>query len=325
MKVVVTGAGGFIGRLLTRALLERGSLTGPSGGQEEIDRLVLFDAVAIDQAPRDPRVETVQGDISDPATVFALCDQDDLSVFHLASVLSGTGEADFDLAFRVNFEGGRNVLEALRARAGTPRLVLASTTAVFGEPAVHGTVGDTTRHTPQTTYGVTKAILELLVNDYTRKGFVDGRAARLPTILVRPGPPNAATSGFASGVIREPLNGVDTVVPVPAETRMIVTGHRTCVACFVALHEVDGSQLGSDRAVTLPSISVTIQDLVDCLPRVAGDRPLGRVSIEPDPDVVRVVNTWAAHSTFEKASALGLPVDPDADSIVRAFIEDFCG
>ncbi len=323
MKVVITGAAGFLGRLLTRALLERGTLTGPSGGQEKIDRLVLFDAGPIDGPPRDDRLEIVRGDITDPATVLALCDRDDLSVFHLASVLSGTGEADFDLAFRVNVDGGRNVLEALRARTGTPRLVLTSTTAVFGEPAVHGTVGDTTRHTPQTTYGVTKAILELLVNDYTRKGFVDGRTPRLPTILVRPGSPNTALSGFTSGVIREPLAGLDMVVPVPAETRMIVTGHRTAVACFVALHEVDGSRLGADRAVTLPSISVTIQDLVDSLHRVAGDRPLGRISIEPDPEVVKVVNSWAARSSFEKAAELGLPVDPDADSIVRAFIEDF--
>jgi D-erythronate 2-dehydrogenase len=325
VKVVVTGAAGFLGRQLTRTLLERGTLTGPSGAQEEIDRLVLFDALPIDRHHGDERVERIAGDISDPATVLALCDRDDLSVFHLASVLSGTGEADFDLAFRVNLEGGRNVLEALRARTGMPRLVLASTTAVFGEPAVHGTVGDTTRHTPQTTYGVTKAILELLVNDYTRKGFLDGRTPRLPTIIVRPGSPNAATSGFASSVIREPLNGVDVVVPVPAQTRMIVTGHRTAVACLVALHEVDGAQLGGDRAVTLPSISVTIQDLIDSLHRVAGDRPLGRISIEPDPEVVKVVNTWAARSSFEQASLLGLPVDPDADSIVRAFIEDFLG
>jgi nucleoside-diphosphate-sugar epimerase len=192
MKVVITGGTGFIGRMLARAILARGSLTGPSGAQEEVDAITLFDAVE-PPAPLEGlngRAKVVIGDISDQDLVSGLIDRDDVSVFHLASVVSGGGEKDFDLAIRVNLMGGLNVLEAARARAGraragAPRLVFASSIAVFGGSAMPAVVGDTTKQTPQTTYGVTKSIGELLINDYTRKGFIDGRAARLPTIVIR--------------------------------------------------------------------------------------------------------------------------------------------
>jgi len=324
MKVVVTGGAGFLGQQLARTLFGRKTLTGPSGRQEEIDSLVLFDAVPAERPSwADTRVETVAGDITDRESVFALCDRDDLSVFHMASVMSGGGEADFDLAMRVNLEGGRNVLEALRAREGTPRLVFTSALSVFGGDVARDSVGDTTKHTPQTTYGVTKAIMELLVNDYTRKGFVDGRSPRLPTVIVRPGAPNAAASSFASSVVREPLKGIDVVVPVPGSTAMAVIGHRAVIGCLVAMHELDGARLGHDRAVELPSFSATVDDLVRSLQRVAGDRPLGTVTIEPDPAIVRIVETWPTQTSFERATALGLPADADADFIVRSFIEDF--
>lgn len=323
MKVVITGGAGFLGQQLARTLLERGTLTGPSGGQEEIDSLVLFDAVPAGIPDDDERVVTVSGDITDREAVFALCDRDDMSVFHMASIMSGGGEADFDLAMRVNLEGGRNVLEALRARAGEPRLVFTSALSVFGGEAAREAVGDRTKQTPQTTYGTTKAMLELLVDDYTRKRFLDGRAPRLPTVIVRPGAPNAAASSFASGVVREPLKGIDVVVPVSGATTMAVIGHRAVIACLVAMHEVAGEDLGHDRAVELPSISVTVDDLVESLHRVAGDRPLGTVTIEPDPAIEKIVATWPTHTSFERATALGLPGDADVDYIVRSFIEDF--
>jgi nucleoside-diphosphate-sugar epimerase len=324
MKVVVTGGAGFLGQQLAKALLGRKTLTGPSGRPEEIDSLVLFDAVPAERpAWADRRVETVSGDITDRESVLAFCDRDDLSVFHMASVMSGGGEADFDLAMRVNLEGGRNVLEALRARAGMPRLVFTSALSVFGGDAAQESVGDRTKHTPQTTYGVTKAILELLVNDYTRKGFLDGRSPRLPTVIVRPGVPNAAASSFASSVVREPLQGIDVVVPVPGSTTMAVIGHRAVIACLVAIHELDGAKLGHDRAVELPSISVTVDELVESLHRVAGDRPLGAVTIEPDPAIERIVATWPTHTSFERATALGFPADSEVDFIVSSFIEDF--
>jgi D-erythronate 2-dehydrogenase len=325
VKVIITGGCGFLGQQLARSLLRRGTLAGPSGGQEEISPLVLFDGVA-PSAPElgDKRVEVVLGDIADRKTVFSLCDRDDLSVFHMASVMSGGGEENFDRALAVNVDGSRNVLEALRARASAPRLVFTSSVAAFGGELAKGTVGDSTKQSPQTTYGATKAIVELLVNDYTRKGFLDGRAARLPTVIVRPGSPNAAASSFVSGVVREPFHGVDAVIPVPPSTTMAVIGYRTVVAGLVALHELDGSRLGPDRAVQLPSLPVTAEELVASLHRVVGDeRPLGQVTVEPDPVITGIVEAWAAHTSASRASELGLPKDPDIDSIVRAFVEDF--
>jgi D-erythronate 2-dehydrogenase len=324
MKVVITGGAGFVGRALARALLERRTLTAPSGKHEQIDQLVLFDAAeASPPAWADSRVSLATGDISDRRIVAALCDRDDISVFHLASVMSGGGEADFDLALAVNVDGGRNVLEALRAKPVAPRLVFTSSLAVFGGLAAGAVVGDATKQTPATTYGATKAILEILVNDYTRKGFVDGRTARLPTVVVRPGAPNAAASSFASSVVREPVRGEDVAVPVARDTRIAVIGHRTVVACLIRLHELEGAALGADRAVQLPGISVSVDELIDSTTRLAGSRELGSVTFSPDPDVLRIVQSWPASTVSERAASLGLPADADADAIVGAYLEDF--
>ncbi|MBE9552262.1 MAG: NAD-dependent epimerase/dehydratase family protein, partial [Proteobacteria bacterium] len=235
MKVVITGGAGFIGLNLARSIVKRGTLTGPSGQLEEVDSILLFDQVIPDSLPEglDERAIMQAGDISDRDTVFGLVDRDDISVFHLASVVSGGGEKDFDLAMRVNLDGGRHVFEAARARKGLPRVVFASSVAVFGGRAMPKVVGDTTKQTPQTTYGMTKTIGELMVNDYTRKGFFDGRSVRLPTIFIRPGKPNAAASSFCSGVFREPLNGEECILPVKADVQMALLGYRNAVAGFI--------------------------------------------------------------------------------------------
>ena len=325
MKVVITGGTGFIGRMLARSILARGSLTGPSGAQEEVDAITLFDAVE-PPAPLeglDGRAKVVIGDIADKDLVFGLLDRDDVSVFHLASVVSGGGEKDFDLAIRVNLMGGLNVLEAARARAGAPRLVFASSLAVFGGSAMPAVVGDTTKQTPQTTYGVTKSIGELLINDYTRKGFIDGRAARLPTIVIRPGRPNLAASSFASGVFREPLNGEPCALPVKLDTVMPVLGYRSAVAGFIALHEAAPEVLGDDRTVNFPSLSVTVEEMIAALRRVAGNRHLGEITHQPDAAIAAIVATWPVATEFARAGALGLPIEDGLDDIVRAYIEDF--
>jgi nucleoside-diphosphate-sugar epimerase len=325
MKVIVTGGTGFLGLALARRLLALGRLTGPSGRPEPIEEIVLFDAAPPPDRPTglDNRARIVVGEMADRDQVFALADRDDLSVFHLASVVSGGGEQDFDLALRVNLTGMLNLLEACRARASCPRVVFASSLAVFGGDAMPPTVGDATKQTPQTTYGVTKAIGELLINDYTRKGFLDGRSARLPTVIIRPGTPNKAASSFASGVFREPLNGETCVLPVKPETMMPVAGHRTVVEGFLRLHEVEGRALGHDRAVNLPGLAVTVAEMIDSLRRVAGDRPLGEIRVEPDPFIERIVATWPARTDSDRALALGLPQDRGLDDIVRAYIEDF--
>ncbi len=325
MKVVITGGTGFIGRMLARSILARGRLTGPSGASEDVDEVVLFDAVAPPGpiADLDARAKLVIGDIAERDLVFGLIDRDDVSVFHLASVVSGGGEKDFDLAIRVNLMGGLNLLEAARARAGSPRLVFASSLAVFGGAAMPRTVADTTKQTPQTTYGATKAMGELLINDYTRKGYIDGRVARLPTIVIRPGRPNLAASSFASGVFREPLNGEPCALPVKPETAMPVLGYRSAVAGFVRLHEAAPETLGEDRALNFPSLSVTVAEMIAALQRVAGARPLGAITVAPDPAIEAIVATWPTETEFARATALGLPVEDSLDDIVRAYIEDF--
>lgn len=325
MKVVITGGMGFIGLRLARRIVELESLTGPSGKAEPVDELLLFDQ-AVPQAPPpglDGRVTMVSGDIADRATVSALIDRDDISVFHLASVVSGGGEKDFDLAMRVNLDGGRNVMEACRARDGLPRLVFASSIAVFGGAVMPDRVGDTTKQTPRTTYGITKSICELLINDYSRKGFLDGRSARLPTVIIRPGVPNAAASSFVSGIFREPLNGVDFVLPVKPETAMPLLGYRAIVEGIIKLHELPGDRLGDDRAVGLPSLTVTVAEMIEALRRVAGGRALGNITVEPDPFIEEIVATWAQATDDGHAGDLDLPREESLDEIVAYYIEDY--
>ncbi|MDH4476963.1 MAG: NAD-dependent epimerase/dehydratase family protein, partial [Verrucomicrobiaceae bacterium] len=257
MKILITGGGGFLGSKLCEALLRRGALTGPSGEAEAIDEVVLLDAF-FHGAATDGRVRQVVGDIGDRDTVFeAVGSREDTAIFHLASMVSGECEERFDDALRVNLDGGRHVFEAARAITGRPRVVFASSIACFGGEGMEAVNTDRTKQTPQTTYGMTKAICEMLVNDHTRKGHFDGRSVRLPTVIVRPGKPNAAASSWASGMFREPLNGEACLLPVRRDQRHPMTGYRTVVESFIALHEVEGTRMGSDRAFVLPAHAVT--------------------------------------------------------------------
>ncbi|PPR66404.1 MAG: putative epimerase/dehydratase [Alphaproteobacteria bacterium MarineAlpha3_Bin1] len=317
MKIVITGGCGFLGVGIARKLMDR----------PEIDSLVLFDAHVPDALPNglDDRVTMVEGDISDRVQVAAIIDRDDIGVFHLASVVSAGGEQDFDLAMRVNFDGGRHILEALRARKGTPRIVLASSLAVFGGPDMPEAVTEMTRVVPQTTYGMTKAIGELMINDYTRKGFIDGRAARLPTVIIRPGAPNAAASGFASGVFREPLSGQDYVLPVVMDTRMMVIGARSAIAGLTGLMDADGEGLGADRVVNLPNNAYAVTDMIAALERVAAENGItfGPVTPKPDPAIEAIVKSWPLTMEDSRARALGLPADESLEAIIREYIADW--
>jgi nucleoside-diphosphate-sugar epimerase len=317
MKIVITGGCGFLGVGIARKLMDR----------PEIDSLVLFDAHVPDALPNglDDRVTMVEGDISDRVQVAAIIDRDDIGVFHLASVVSAGGEQDFDLAMRVNFDGGRHILEALRARKGTPRIVLASSLAVFGGPDMPEAVTEMTRVVPQTTYGMTKAIGELMINDYTRKGFIDGRAARLPTVIIRPGAPNVAASGFASGVFREPLSGQDYVLPVVMDTRMMVIGARSAIAGLTGLMDADGEGLGADRVVNLPNNAYAVTDMIAALERVAAENGItfGPVTPKPDPAIEAIVKSWPLAMEDSRARALGLPADESLEAIIREYIADW--
>ncbi len=319
MKVVITGGLGFLGLGIARRLLER----------DTVESLVLFDWAVPDALPEglDGRVTMAPGDISDRDAVFGLIEGDggDFAVFHLASVVSAGAEQDFDLAMRVNLEGGLNVLEACRARKGAPKVVFASSLAVFGGGAMPESVTDMTRVIPQTTYGMTKAIGELMVNDYTRKGFIDGRAARLPTVIIRPGPPNQAASGFASAVFREPLAGVECVLPVGPETRMMVLGFRNAVRGLIGLMDADGDALGGDRVVSLPNNAYSVTQMIAALEAVAAKKgiELGPITPRPDPATEAIVGSWPLVMDDARARALGLPADDGLEAVIEEYIEDF--
>ncbi|MCM5570793.1 NAD-dependent epimerase/dehydratase family protein [Burkholderiaceae bacterium FT117] len=318
MKILVTGGAGFLGQQLTRALLDRGSLR-LAAGDAKIDRIVCFDQTA--GALQDPRVEYVTGDIADPATVRRLVDADTAVVVHLAAVVSGGAEADFDLGMRVNLDGTRLLLETCRAVGHQPRVLFASSIAVFGGdlPPV---VTDATTPTPQGSYGIQKLIGELLVQDFSRKGYVDGRSVRVPTVVVRPGRPNAAASGFASGIIREPLSGVEAILPVEPSTKMWVASPRAVVKMFLHALELTPQDWGWNRSLNLPGLVVSMEEELAALREAAGEQAVALVRHQPDEAVLKLVRTWAATFDTSRALAMGFRADADFAAIVRAYIED---
>jgi nucleoside-diphosphate-sugar epimerase len=319
MKVFITGGGGFIGYRLARKLAERGMLAGPGGTATPISAIKLFDA-AFPPNP-DPRLTCVTGDIAEPGAIAAALDPDTASVFHLAAVVSGGAEADFDLGYRVNLDGTRIVLEQCRRLARPPRLVFASSVAAFGGPLPE-VLDDTTIANPQTSYGAQKVIGEYLVTDYSRKGFIDGRSLRLPTIVVRPGRPNLAASSFASGIIREPLNGVVAECPVALETGIWLLSPRRVVEAFIHAHDLPPSEWGASRVVNLPGITVSVREAADALRRIAGAAVAARVQHKPDSRIEAIVRTWPVRFRTPRALAMGFAADPDIDTVIRDYIRD---
>src|SRR5437660_7327926 len=279
MRIVITGGCGFLGRRVALKLLAEGSPLGP------IDELVLFDnAPSALPLPDDKRLTITTGDIADPTTVARVIAPGTDAVFHLAAVVSGQAEADTDLGYRVNLDGTRAVLDACRALGTAPRLVFASSLAVYGG-RLPASVGDDTALTPQTSYGTQKAIGELLVNDYSRKGFVDGRALRLPTVVVRPGRPNRAASTFASSIIREPLSGQDTVCPVTPDTVMALASPRRIVEGLVHALALPGTAFGASRSLQLLGFSVAVGEVAAALRRAGGEVAYARIRWQPDPQI----------------------------------------
>ncbi len=305
---------------LARALLKRGELIGASGHSENIDEIALLDVVEA-SAINDKRVRTLVGDIADPAAIRSALGTDTHSVFHLAAIVSGQAEADFDLGMRINLDATRALLEACRAMAKPPRLVFASSVAVFGG-ALPDVVPANFELNPQTSYGTQKTMGELLVNDYGRRGFVDARAYRLPTICVRPGKPNRAASSFASGIIREPLQGIDADCPVSPETRIWLSSPGTAIANLIYGHELDAAALGFNRALSLPGLSVTVADMIAALRAVAGDSVAARVHFCHDEKIDRLVSSWPGALDTTRADELGFAVDENFTESIRAHIAE---
>ncbi len=320
MKVVVTGAAGFIGRKLALELLDRGELAGRSGTAEKIDQLVLIDVVpapAID----DRRVTSVVGEVGDPAVLEKVVGRDAGTIFHLASVVSAGAEANFELGYRVNLDGTRALLDQCRSAPGTPRLVFTSSIAVYGG-TLPEVIDDSVIPCPQLSYGAQKLIGETLVADYTRKGYLDGRSLRLPTVMVRTGRPNLAASTWASSIIREPLAGQDVVCPVEPRSYMACLSARKTVEALIHMHDLPSARLGVQRMVQLPGIPVTAGEMVEAAMRQAGDRRTGQVVWQPDPKIQAIVDGWPRETRSARADALGFQPDGSIDDIVRAFIED---
>lgn len=321
MRIVITGGAGFLGLRLAKAILQRGTLTDARGLARPIEELVLVD-VASATGVEDPRVKLLTGDLADAKLIERAITPETHSIFHLAAVVSGQAEADFDIGMRVNLDATRALLERCRRCTEPPKFVFTSSLAVFGGQ-LPDPVPDTAALTPQSSYGTQKAIGELLVYDMTRKGFIDGRSLRLPTVTVRPGKPNKAASGFASGMIREPLAGIDAIVPVRPETRMWVISPNAVVANLIAGHEAAAERFTHTRSVNVPGITVSMREMVDALRAVAGEQAAQRVRWQYDPAVDRIVSSWPAAFDTKFGASLGMVGDRDVESIVRAYRDEF--
>ena len=323
VKVLVIGAAGMVGRKLTAALLQAGQI-----GGKDLTSLLLADVVAPPLPSSSLDVTVTEADLSAPGAAERLLADRPGIIFHLAAVVSGEAEADFEKGYRINLDGTRLLLEAIRALHAedgyTPRLIFTSSIAVFGAP-FPSKIGDTHHHTPLTSYGTQKAIGELLLADYSRRGFVDGVGIRLPTIVVRPGAPNKAASGFFSGILREPLAGKDAVLPVDPSVRHWFASPRAAVGFLLHAAGLDARLLGAQRTLTMPGLSATVSEEIAALERVAGAEPVSRIRHEPDETIATIVAGWPQDFNARRALELGFRGDADFDEIIRIHIEDELG
>lgn len=325
MRVAITGGAGFIGRRLADTLLVRGYLSGPAGDKDRIGELVIFDTRAPSPAMRDdPRLRVVVGDLTSRDTLARALGPDIDTVFHLAGVVSGGAEADLQLGLKVNLDGTRLLLDYLAETGRKPRLIFASTLAVYGGPdALH--VTDKTVPTPLSSYGVQKLCSELLIGDYDRRGLIDGRAMRFPTIAVRPGKPNLANSSFISSVIREPLAGRRAVCPVPDDVPIALMSPGRLIAAIIKVHDLSSAEFGWPRSLVLPAVQVDVREMLDALVELKGPALRDLVSFVPDERIIPMVKSWPASVVSERAARLGINTDRNAREIVEDYLHTYVG
>jgi D-erythronate 2-dehydrogenase len=321
MHILITGAAGMIGRKLTERLVIDRALVG-----QPVDKLTLIDIVAPARpAGFSDHVKTRAADLADPGVADKAVSERPDVIFHLAGIVSGEAETDFEKGYRVNLDGTRALLEAVRALKGyKPKFVFTSSIAVFGAPFPDA-IPDEFHLTPLTSYGTQKAMSELLLADYTRRGFLDGVGIRLPTICVRPGKPNKAASGFFSGIIREPLAGQEALLPVADSVRHTHASPRAAVGFLIHAAGLSREQIGPRVNLSMPGVSCTVGEQIEALKRVAGDKVAARIRRAPDPLVERIVSGWAERIEAKRALALGFKAEQSFDDIIRAHIEDELG
>jgi nucleoside-diphosphate-sugar epimerase len=322
MHILITGAGGMIGRKLTARLIADGNL-----GGKPIDKATLVDIVAPPMPADAPfEIETLGADMSGRGVAASLVATRPDLVFHLAAIVSGEAEADFEKGYRVNLDGARGLFDAIQAFSDhyRPRVVFTSSIAVFGAPFPDA-IPDDFHHTPLTSYGTQKAIGELILSDYTRRGFMDGIGIRLPTICVRPGKPNKAASGFFSNIIREPLAGEEAVLPVAEDVRHWHASPRSAVGFLVHAATIDGEKVGPRRNLTMPGLSVTVGEQIEALRKIAGENVVRRIRREPDATIMGIVAGWPRNFAPERAPALGFKAESTFEEIIRAHIDDELG
>jgi D-erythronate 2-dehydrogenase len=324
LRVLIVGADGMIGRKLTTRLVADGKV-----GGRPVERLTLADVAPAERpVSAEGGVEVVAADLTSPGEAERLIEGRPDVIFHLAAVVSGEAETDFDKGYRVNLDGTRALLDAVRtghtADGYHPRLVLTSSIAVYGAPLPEP-IPEDFQHTPLTSYGTQKAIGELLLADYTRRGFVDGIGIRLPTICIRPGTPNKAASGFFSSILREPLVGQEAILPVPETVRHWHASPRSAVEFLIRAATLDGEDVGPRRTLSMPGLSATVGEQIEALRRVAGERAVRLIRREPDESVMRVVQTWAAALDATRALRLGFAAEGSFDEIIRVHIDDELG
>ncbi|CNG87130.1 D-erythronate dehydrogenase [Yersinia kristensenii] len=318
MNIMITGAAGFLGRRLIEHLLTLESLTDSQGHQRSINKIIACDVVPL-SGITDERLAVFCGDISDAQWLASIFDQQIDTVFHLAAIVSSQAEEEFDLGMHINFDATRGLLERARHLGHRPKVIITSSVAVFGGelPAV---VPDEQVWAPQSSYGTQKALNDLLLADYSRRGFVDGRSLRMPTIVVRPGKPNRAASSFASGIIREPLQGVTAICPVNPQTRLWLLSPKMAINNLIHGHQLNASQLKSGRVINLPGLSVRVQQMIDALRRIAGNEVADLINVQQDPLIEKIVNSWPGNFDARYAKSLGFSSDKDFDSIIHDFI-----
>lgn len=312
MRYLITGGGGFLGARLARAVKAK----------QPAAKITLLDVAFPPGLERE--FTCVEGDLSEPTVLAAALQRDTTSVFHLAAVVSGGAEADFDLGYSVNLDGTRALLEACRVLATPPKIVYASSVAAFGGqlPEV---LDDSTTPTPQTSYGTQKVIGEYLLADWTRKGMADGRSLRLPTIVVRPGKPNLAASGFFSNIIREPLAGYEAVLPVGEDVRHWHASPRAATGFLIHAATMDTSLLGNRRNVTLPGVSCTVGEQIAALRKVAGEKVVARIKREPNETIMKIVSGWPRNFEAKRGRELGFKAESSFEDIIRVHIADELG